>query len=226
MAQSTLNVRKRVRMGKSGARAIRKEGNVPAILYGKGEEPLALVINPGDLKQALLTEAGENTLLEIVVENESEKIKKLSLLREIQYDYITSKPIHFDFQTLDVKKKIAVNVPVVITGRSKGVKEGGILEEILREISVECLPTDIPNSYEVDVTELEIGDSIHVNTLEITEGVQILNDDDETIVTVLAPRLEVTTTEEEEEEELEGEEGEEAVEGEEAEETQEESSEE
>ena len=177
MAQSTLNVLKRKRMGKSGARAIRKEGNVPAILYGRGEEPLALVINPGELKEALSTEAGENTLLEIVVENDGEdKVKKLSLLREIQYDYITSKPIHFDFQTLDVKKKITVNVPVVITGRAKGVKEGGILEEILREISVECLPKDIPNSYEVDVTELEVGHSIHVNTLEIAEGVTLLTD--------------------------------------------------
>jgi len=212
MAQSKLNVSKRVRMGKSGARAIRKEGNVPAILYGKGEEPLALVINPADLKQALSTEAGENTLLEIVVENDSEEIKKLSLLREIQYDYITSKPIHFDFQTLDVSKKITVSVPVAINGKSKGVKEGGILEEILREISVECLPTDIPNAFEVDVTELEIGHSIHVNALEVTEGVDILHDENETIVTVLAPRLEVTTTEEDEEED-EDEEGEEAQEG-------------
>jgi large subunit ribosomal protein L25 len=224
MAQNTLIVSKRVRMGKSGARAIRKEGNVPAILYGKGQEPLALVINPGDLKQALSTDAGENTLLEIIVENDSEGTKKLSLLREIQYDYLTSKPIHFDFQTLDVSKKITVNVPVVITGRSKGVIEGGILEEILREISVECLPEDIPNSFEVEVTELEIGNSIHVNTLEVTEGVDILHDENETIVTVQAPRIEVVETEEEEE--VEGVEGEEAAEAEEGEESQEESSEE
>jgi len=223
MAQNTLNVLKRVRMGKSGAREIRKEGNIPAILYGKGEEPLALVINPGELKQALSTEAGENTLLEIVVNNDSKEIKKLSLLREVQYDYLTSKPIHFDFQTLDVSKKITVNVPVVVSGRSKGIIEGGILEEILREISVECLPKDIPNSFEVDVTELEIGHSIHVNTLEVTDGVDILNDESETIVTVQAPRVEVIETEEEE---IEGEEGEEAAEAQEGEESQEQSSEE
>ena len=223
MAQSTLNVSKRVRMGKSGAKAIRKEGNVPAILYGKGEEPLALVINPGELKEALSTEAGENTLLEIVVKNDSDEIKKLSLLREIQYDYITSKPIHFDFQTLDVSKKITVGVPVVITGTAKGVKEGGILEEILREISVECLPTDIPNSFEIDVTELEIGHSIHVSILETTEDVNILHEDEDTIVTVQAPRVEETPVEEEE---IEGEEGEEGEEAEEGEESQEESSEE
>lgn len=204
MAQSTLNVLKRKRMGKSGAREIRKEGNVPAVLYGKGTEPISLVINPSELKTALSTEAGENTLLEIKLKEGEANIPKLSLLREIQYDYLTDKPIHFDFQALDVKQKITVAVPVHIEGRAKGVKEGGILEEILREISVECLPTNIPNSFSIDVTELEVGHSIHVSTLEIEEGVTILHEPEDTIVTVLAPKVE----EEPVEEEIEGEEGE------------------
>jgi len=153
MAQSTLNVLKRKRMGKSGAREIRKEGNIPAVLYGKGTETLSLVINPTELKEALSTDAGENTLLEIHVKDEEAEIQKLSLLREVQYDYLTDKPIHLDFQALDMKEKITVAVPVQIEGSAKGVKEGGILEEILREISVECLPTNIPNSFSVDVTE-------------------------------------------------------------------------
>ncbi|MEE8299525.1 MAG: 50S ribosomal protein L25, partial [Thermodesulfobacteriota bacterium] len=108
MAQSTLNVLKRKRMGKSGAREIRKEGNIPAVLYGKGTETISLVINPSELKKALSTEAGENTLLEIHVKDGEADIQKLSLLREIQYDYLTSKPIHFDFQALDMNKKITV----------------------------------------------------------------------------------------------------------------------
>ncbi len=209
MAQSTLNVLKRKRMGKSGAREIRKEGNVPAVLYGKGTEPISLVINPSELKTALSTEAGENTLLEIKLKEGEADIPKLSLLRDIQYDYLTNKPIHFDFQALDMKKKITVAVPVHIEGRAKGVKEGGILEEILREISVECLPVDIPNSYVVDVTELEVGHSIHISIIEEQEGVTILHDPEDTIVTVLAPKVEEEPVEEEE---LEGEEGEEAVE--------------
>jgi len=180
MAQSTLNVLKRKRMGKSGAREIRKEGNVPAVLYGKGTDTISLVINPSELKKALSTEAGENTLLEIHVKDGEADIQKLSLLREIQYDYLTSKPIHFDFQALDMNKKITVSVPVKIEGKAIGVKEGGILEEILREINVECLPTDIPNSFSVDVAELEIGHSIHVNVLEIKEGISILHDEEET----------------------------------------------
>jgi large subunit ribosomal protein L25 len=212
MAQSTLNVLKRKRMGKSGAREIRKEGNIPAVLYGKGTETLSLVINPAELKEALSTDAGENTLLEIRVKDEEAEIQKLSLLREVQYDYLTDKPIHLDFQALDMNEKITVAVPVQIEGSAKGVKEGGILEEILREISVECLPTNIPNSFSVDVTELEIGHSIHVNTLEIEEGVNILHEDEDTIVTVLAPKVEAEPIEEE----IEGEEGTEEAETEEA----------
>lgn len=201
MAQSTLNVLKRKRMGKSGAREIRKEGNIPAVLYGKGTETLSLVINPSELKEALSTAAGENTLLEIRVKDGEEDIKKLSLLREIQYDFLTSKPIHLDFQALDMNQKITVSVPVQIEGKSIGVKEGGILEEILREISVECLPTDIPNSFIVDVSELEVGHSIHVNVLEIKEGISILHEQEDTIVTVLAPKVEVVEIEEVEVEE-------------------------
>lgn len=223
MAQNTLEVSLRKRMGKSGAREIRREGNVPAILYGKDTEPLALVINPGELKQALSTDAGENTLLEMIVKSGKEDIKKLSLLREIQYDFLTGKPIHFDFQALDMNKKITVDVPVKIEGRPKGVKEGGVLEEILREITVECLPTDIPNSFELDVTELDIGDSIHVSSLDVAEGVDILNELEDTIVTVLAPKMEIEVAAEEaeaeaEEEAAEGEvpEGEEGAEEEEA----------
>ena len=208
MAQSTLNVLKRKRMGKSGAREIRKEGNVPAVLYGKGTEPISLVINPSELKTALSTEAGENTLLEIKLKEGEADIPKLSLLREIQYDYLTNKPIHFDFQALDVTEKITVAVPVSVEGTSIGVKNGGILEEVLREISVECLPTNIPNSFTIDITELEVGHSIHVSTLEVEEGVTILHDPEDTIVTVLAPKVEEEPTAEE----LEGEEGAEGAE--------------
>ncbi len=205
MAQNTLEVSIRKRMGKSGAREIRKEGNVPAILYGKGTDPLALVINPAQLKQALSTEAGENTLLEMNVDNGDEEIKKLSLLREVQYDFITGKPIHFDFQALDMNKKITVEVPVKIIGKAKGVTEGGVLEEILREITVECLPKDIPNSFEIDVTDLDIGHSIHISSLEVSEEVNMLKDPEEAIVTILAPKMEVVAEAEEELEEAEAE---------------------
>lgn len=191
MAQNILEVSIRTRPGKSGAKEVRNGGNIPAVLYGKGTEPVLLSVSPAALKQALSTEAGENTLLEITFKDDTKEVKKLSLLREIQYDFLTSKPIHFDFQALDINKRITVNVPVKIVGKSKGVKEGGILEEILRDIPVECLPKDIPNSFEIDVTDLDIGHSIHVSALKGSESYDILKDDEETIVTILAPKMEV-----------------------------------
>jgi len=189
MAQSTLEVTLRGKSGKTGARKTRNEGNVPGVLYGKGLEPVSITVNPAALKQALSTEAGENTLLDVNYKDGDKTVSRLSILSDAQYDFLTNKPLHFDFHALDVNKKITVNVPVKITGKAKGVKEGGILEEILREIPVECLPKDIPNSFEVDVTDLEIGHSIHVEVLKTSDQITLLKDDSEAIVTILAPKL-------------------------------------
>lgn len=196
MAQSTLEVTLREKAGKSGARKTRKEGNVPGVLYGKGIESVSITVNPGALRQALSTEAGENTLLDINYKDGEKSISRLSILSATQYDFLTNRPLHFDFHALDVNKKITVNVPVRISGKAKGVKEGGILEEILREIPVECLPKDIPNSFEVDVTDLDVGNSIHVGILKTSDAITLLKDDSEAIVTVLAPKLDARTEEE------------------------------
>jgi large subunit ribosomal protein L25 len=195
MAQSTLFVTKRKGVGKSAAKKIRKGGNIPAILYGRETEPIPLIVNPIDLKKALSTEAGENTLLELHIKDDGQEITKLALLRDVQFNYLTSEPIHFDFQEVLMKEKITVKVPVRITGKAPGVKEGGILEEILREIEIECLPVDIPNFIEVDVSGLGIGDSIHISDLAISEGITILHDLDETIVTILSPTVEEAVAE-------------------------------
>jgi large subunit ribosomal protein L25 len=190
MAQSTLFVIKRDGVGKSAARKIRREGAIPAILYGREMEPIPLTVSPIDLKKALSTEAGENTLLELHIKGDSEEIAKIALLRDVQYDHLTSRPIHFDFQEILMKELITVKVPVEVVGKAPGIQEGGILEEILREIEVECLPTAIPNVIEVDVSQLGVGDSIHVSDLTLPEGVTVLNDPDETIITILSPVME------------------------------------
>lgn len=191
MAQNTLIVKQRYTLGKGGARQVRREGNIPSILYGRETEPIPIVVNPNDLKEALSTEAGENTLLEIKIHGDGDEISKLALLRDIQFDFLTNKPIHLDFQEVLMKEKLHVNVPVKFVGIATGVKNShGILEEILREIEIECLPKDIPNYFEVDVSDLELGDSIHISDLKISEDLSVLHDPDETVVTVLAPRVE------------------------------------
>ncbi|GIW48252.1 MAG: 50S ribosomal protein L25 [Deltaproteobacteria bacterium] len=190
MAQSTLTVIRRKEVGKSAARKIRRQGAIPAIFYGKETEPIPLIVNLNELKQALSTEAGENTILELHIKDNGGEITKLALLKDIQFDYLTNKPIHFDFQEVLLREKISVKVPVKIVGKAPGVKEGGILEEILREIEIECFPTDIPNSIEVDVSQLGIGDSIHIRDLSLPEGITVLHEPDETIVTILSPAVE------------------------------------
>jgi large subunit ribosomal protein L25 len=181
---------KRNGVGKGAARKIRREGFIPAVLYGREMEPISLTVNPIDLKKALSTEAGENTLLELHVKGNGEEITKIALLRDVQYDNLTSQPIHFDFQEILMKELITVKVPVEIVGKAPGIQEGGILEEILREIEVECLPASIPNVIEIDVSQLGIGDSIHIGDLTLPEGVTVLHDPDETIITILSPVME------------------------------------
>ncbi|HSG32796.1 MAG TPA: 50S ribosomal protein L25 [Thermodesulfobacteriota bacterium] len=201
MAQSVLNVKRRVRMGKSGSKAIRKEGNIPAVLYGKGSEPESIVVNPAELKEALSTDAGENTLLEMHISDweGGNETTKLSLLRDVQMDYLKNKSIHLDFLELDMKQTFSVKIPVKIKGIPIGVREEkGMLEEIVREVEIECLPSDIPNEFVIDVTDLHITESIHVKDLEVSDKVTILDDPGSTIVTVLAPRVEKTLTAEEE----------------------------
>jgi large subunit ribosomal protein L25 len=190
MAQSTLFVIKRNRAGKSVAKKIRKEGAIPAIFYGRQTDPIPLTVNPLDLKKALSTEAGENTLLELHIKGDGDEITKIALLRAVQYDHLKSLPIHFDFQEVQMKELITVKVPIRIVGRAQGVHEGGILEEILREIEVECLPTAIPNVIDVDVSQLGIGDSIHISDLSFSEGVAVLHELEQTIVTILSPVME------------------------------------
>ncbi len=145
---------------------------------------------------------------------------KLSLLRDVQIDYITNKSIHLDFLELNINQTFSVKVPVKITGRPIGVhEEKGLLEEIMREIHVECLPADIPNEFEIDITDLHINESVHVKDIEVSDKVTILDDPGSTVVTILTPRVEKVVTEEEE-----ALEGEEAAESE-TEETKEESAE-
>lgn len=208
MARSTLKVKQRIRLGKTGSKQVRKEGKIPAVIYGKGMESIPLIIDPAELKGSLATGAGKNTLLDLEIETEGKKISKLGLLKDIQLDYITQKPIHLDFQVINTKDKVAVDVPLNLTGRAQGIKEGGILEQNIREINVECLPENIPSVIEFDISEMQLGDALHLRDINFPEGVEILINADSLVASIQTPRAMVTdmssaTTEEEEEQESE-----------------------
>lgn len=199
MVQSSLRVKPRIRIGKSGAREVRKEGNIPAILYGQGEDPVPLVVRPDELKQALSNSAGINTVLELEIDGSESPAKRFSMVKEIQRDPIKNRVIHLDFLAIDMKKSVRVKVPVNTRGRSEGERTGGKLEKLMRAIDLECLPGDIPDSIEIDVSSLGIGGFVDIAGLEFGEGVKPVRDGSEKVVQVMAQRsMEVMQDEEEE----------------------------
>ncbi len=201
MIQSLLRVKPRKRIGKAGAREVRKEGNIPAILYGQGAEPLPLTVRPDELKQALSNSAGANTVLELEIEGSDETQKRLSILKEIQRDPIKNKVTHIDFFAISMEKKIRVDIPVNTHGRSEGERKGGKVEKLMRSIAVECLPKDIPDSIDIDVSGLDLGGYVDVAGLGLAEGVKSLVDDKEKVVIVSSRSSDATDDEAETEEE-------------------------
>ena len=202
MAKSVLNVEPRVRTGKGGARKVRADGLVPAVVYGKGIETLNLRVDPKALQQATATEAGWNTL--ITLKGDGPFDGKVVVLKDMQIDAIRRQPKHVDFYALDLKKKIAFMVPVSPQGKSKGEKEGGTLQLVRHELEVFCLPTNIPHSIEINVEELEVGDAVHIDEVSFPEGAESRHDVNFTVLTVVS-RMAEEVEEVEEEELLEGE---------------------
>ncbi len=206
----TANIRKTT--GNSPARVLRSEGKLPAVLYGRGTETFILSINTIDLEQIFKKGNPYQVLINLTVEDGKNTIKPV-MIKELQTHPLTQDFLHIDFYEIDMKRKITTSIPVVTTGIAKGVEIGGILQIVRRELEVLCLPTEIPERIVIDVTELDMGDSIHAQEIQLEGDVVFLEDTNFTVVTVLAPKIEEEP--EEEEEEVEGEEGEEGVEGEE-----------
>ena len=189
MAQAELNVEVRENTGKGVARQLRAAGMCPAVVYGKGMEPTAISIDPKALEQAIATEAGWNTLLTLKGAPEIEG--KIVVLKDLDLHAIRRTMVCADFHAIDVSKKVIFMVPVSIIGTSIGQKEGGSLQIIRKELEVLCLPTAIPQSIDIDVAELKIGDVVHVNDIVVPEGVEIPHDVNFTVITVKGHKEEV-----------------------------------
>ena len=194
--QVTLAVESRRDTGKGAARTLRREGKVPAVIYGHGREALALAIDSPGL-QKVLNVAGGSTVIDVLVDG-GEPVK--ALIREVQRNPV--KPVdilHVDLYEVRADETVTVDVPVHLVGIADGVRNGGgVLDQALRELEVECLPGDIPSSIDVDVTALTIGHSIFVRDVPLANGT-ILNDPDIPVCTVVPPRVEEEPVEVEEE---------------------------
>jgi large subunit ribosomal protein L25 len=189
MDQIELEVFLRTKTGKGAAHRLRSEGQIPAILYGRGMETCALTLKPGELRKILTTGAKENTLISLKVSGPgSDKIgNRVVMLKDLQMNPIKGTYMHADFYAVAMDEKIEVDVPIHLVGKAEGVKAGGILEQPRREVRVRCLPTEIPEFLEVDVSALKIGDSLHVQDMASAATCEIVADSNFTVASVTPP---------------------------------------
>ncbi|HVA56541.1 MAG TPA: 50S ribosomal protein L25/general stress protein Ctc [Gemmatimonadaceae bacterium] len=185
MANAQFSATPRTAVGTGNARKIRQSGNVPAVIYGHGRDPQHLALNARDFDKLLSRIAYASTVIELDVGG----TRALTLIREIQRHPFKKEIIHVDFQELVAGEKVTVSVPFVFIGIPDGVRNsGGILDQVMHEVSIRVDPAAIPNHVDVDVTELTIGHGFHVGDLKLPEGIEVLDDDDATICVVTAPK--------------------------------------
>jgi large subunit ribosomal protein L25 len=196
MAQTELNVTLREGLGKGSARSLRRQGLIPAVIYGKSMDPCALSVVPKALQAAIGTEAGWNVL--ITLKGEGAFDGKVVILKDLQVDPVRGQAIHADFQAIELGKKVHVLVPVHPQGKSEGEKQGGTLELIRHEVEVVCLPGVIPSAIDIDVSGLGIGDVVHVADLVVPEGVELPHETNFTILTIKGHKEEAAEGVEEE----------------------------
>lgn len=196
MEQRELLVKVRNNTGKGVARKLRGEGLIPAIFYGHKSEPIALSLNPTELKKIINSESGRNTLITLKFEGKKEK-ERVALLKDLQLTPLKRTYLHADLYEVLMDEKITARIPIHFVGKAIGVKEGGIEQHSRREIDVRCLPGNLPDFIEADVTNLAIGDSLHVKDLKLSEGIEVLDPAGDTIVAILAPAAEKVVTPEE-----------------------------
>lgn len=188
MERVGLKAKVRDRVGKGAARTARRAGLVPGVLYGRGRDPRPLSVEARALHAALHTHAGQNVLIDLGLEGGSGETATV-MVREVQRDIFRHDVTHVDFHAISLTETIETHVPIVLMGTCRGVAEGGILEYHLREVVVECLPTQIPEQIELDVTDLVIGRALHVSELVIPDGVTLVTAPEDVLVTVSAPRV-------------------------------------
>lgn len=191
MEQIELVVQKREGSGKGVARRIRNVGQIPGILYGKNNN-LNVVINKIDFSRIIAAHVSDHAILSIKIKDANDSIveTKSVIVKEIQRNPITEDIIHVDFQNIALDQKLRTRVPVVLTGKPEGVKEGGILEHLMHEIEIECLPLEIPERITVDVSHLKLGEPYHVKDIPAIDKIKIVTSGDKPFAVVSTVRKE------------------------------------
>ncbi|HAZ09944.1 MAG TPA: 50S ribosomal protein L25 [Candidatus Omnitrophica bacterium] len=171
--------------GKELNKKLRNAGMVPGVVYRKGEETLSLKIDSKSLSKVLRTEAGENVIIKLFVEGDKKKKERIVVIKEIQKDPVKDVLVHLDLNEISLTETLKVKVPIISKGEAAGVKqEGGVLQHVMWEVEVECLPTNIPDKIEVDITNLKIGETLSIKDILLPEGVKILGDPESIVFSV------------------------------------------
>ncbi len=171
--------------GKGVARKLRQSGQIPGIIYGSKTDPIPLAVNTHDFNRLLFLAKGEQLLITMNIKGDDSPIQKLAMIKELQLHPVSDQVRHIDFYEIFMDELVTVEVPIKTTGKAKGVDEGGTMEFLQRTVQVSCLPMAIPKELEVDVSDLGIGDALHVSDLTPPEGVTIVEDPETTIITIV-----------------------------------------
>ncbi len=190
MQKVLLKAQKRAESGKGSARNLRRHDILPAVLYAKGVST-SIKLQRKEIAKLMMSGGREHALVTIELSGDNgRKTEHWALVKDYQIDPVKNELLHVDFIEISLKEKIKTTIPIVITNEPVGVKEGGILQQQLRDVEVECLPTQIPEAIEIDASSVGIGHSLHVNDLVIKEGVKILSDPQDVVLSVSAPVVE------------------------------------
>ena len=188
--QLVLTVQRRQANGTGAVRRLREAGLVPAVVYGRNTEPVSVAVNRRELVKAMHSKLGEHALITLRLED-AKAWEKPALVKAVQHDPVDGHIVHVDFHAIVLTERLKVKVPVSLKGDAAGVKqEGGILEHFLRDVEIECLPTEIPERIEFDVSALQIGDSVHVRDLAAPHNTKITSDPAGVIASVQKPKEE------------------------------------
>ena len=191
MAQQVkLKAEKRTVIGRNAIKKIKKEGLVPGVIYGSQAEPIALQVESRALTNVLAHASSEHVLVELEIAEGGQSSNRLALIQEVQHHPLKRQLLHVDFHAVSATEKITSEVPIEAFGEPLGVRTfGGLLEYSLRSLEVECFPQDLPDIIRLDVSNLNIGESLHVRDIPLSSGVEALTDPDLTVVSVVASRV-------------------------------------
>lgn len=192
-----LNAKLRETSGKGAARKLRQNKEIPAIVYGAKNDPVMLSIDGPDFVKIIRENGSTGLFFNLNIDGKAGK-DKIVMLKEMQMDTFSTYYLHLDFHEIDMDTKVTISIPVETIGSSEGVEAGGVIQIIRRELDIVCKPADTPDTIQIDITDLNIGDSLHVEDLDLGENIEIPHEVDFTIITISAPTAEEEEIDEDE----------------------------